>query len=459
MYPEFFRNRINLQEYVDAEALLRALEEPSPVSIRTNTAKWNRKPSGSESVAWCKSGYYLDYRPSFTSDPLFHAGCYYPQEASSMFIEEVFRQFAESRDYIRVLDLCGAPGGKSTHLSELIGSKGLLVANEVIISRAAVLSENITKWGRGNTIVTCSDPSCFGKLEGYFDLIVVDAPCSGEGMFRDPQAVKQWSPENALHCSERQKRILKDVLPALKEDGILIYSTCTFNPDENEKNVKWLADRFQMECREVDISEFKNITKIDYQGITGYGFHPGKITGEGLFFSVLIKTGRQEQKAMKAVKNPFKRLTKDELSGAADWSHFPEENLVRSNNGIVSVAGNTSDFIILSRNLRIIKGGTKICSVKNNVHIPSHELAISTGLKSSSFGYTALDYDQAIAYLRRDNFTITGAPAGWQIVTYKGVNLGFINNIGKRINNYYPVDWRIRMKISATAQEEIIWWK
>ena len=243
MFPEAFRQRIRKQEYINADELLHGLACPSPVTVRINRKKWNKIPENSDPVTWCRDGFYLEKRPSFTLDPLFHAGCYYPREASGMFIGEVYRQtIGEARD-LRILDLCGAPGGKATHLSTLIGDSGYLVANEVIRSRASVLAENLTKWGLSNSIVTQNDPSAFSRLPGFFDMILADAPCSGEGMFRDQVAVDEWSEQNAALCSERQKRILADVWPALKNGGILIYSTCTFNPDENEKNIKWITEQ------------------------------------------------------------------------------------------------------------------------------------------------------------------------------------------------------------------------
>src|SRR5665811_1448893 len=202
MFPEGFVKRIYDQKYVDAGSLLRALQDSSPVSIRLNSNKWNKIPSNSESVPWCNNGYYLRNRPSYTLDPLFHSGCYYPQEASGMFLEQVIRQTSNLSEKLKVLDLCAAPGGKSTHLSNLIGPESLLVSNEAIRARASILAETITKWGCVNTLVTQNDPSAFGRLSGYFDIIVVDAPCSGEGMFRTEVALKEWSVGNTLHCAE-----------------------------------------------------------------------------------------------------------------------------------------------------------------------------------------------------------------------------------------------------------------
>ena len=458
MFPEAFRNRIKLQRYIDSNALFRALTEPSPVSIRINLAKWNRKPVNSETVPWCSSGFYLNDRPSYTSDPLFHSGCYYPQEASSMFLEEVFRQTVDGSKPVRALDLCGAPGGKGTHLAALIGNNGLLVANEVIKPRVRVLSENITKWGAGNTMVTNNDPADFVSLGGYFDIILVDAPCSGEGMFNDPVAIREWSAENAFHCSERQKRILRDIWPSLKQNGILIYCTCTFNPAENEENVKWLTGPGRAESLKLDLSLFPDITEIHYQGINGYGFYPDKIRGEGFFISAIRKTEKSQEAGIKNLKSPFKRLRKDELFTLNSWTDFPDENLVSTGDDIFSIAGNTNDYLLLHQKLKILKGGTRICSVKKMNLIPNHEFALSNKLRKEAFNTAELDYHQAVAYLRRDNLMLPDAPKGWLIVTYKGSNLGFINNIGTRLNNYYPVEWRIRMSIPEEGKEKIPDW-
>jgi 16S rRNA C967 or C1407 C5-methylase (RsmB/RsmF family)/NOL1/NOP2/fmu family ribosome biogenesis protein len=458
MLPKGFKKRILDQKYIDAEALLKALEEPSPVSIRTNPLKWDKKPLDAESVPWCNNGYYLGIRPSYTPDPLFHSGCYYPQEASGMFLEQAIRQTAGSLENIRVLDLCGAPGGKSTHLSDIIGPDNLLVANEVIRSRAAILSETITKWGSGNTMVTRNDPAVFGRLPGYFDIILVDAPCSGEGMFRSEIAISEWSADNAAHCSERQKRILMDIWPALKENGILIYSTCTFNPRENEENIKWLVSKHEAEIIRLNIAEFKGITEIDYQGIYGYGFYPGKIRGEGFFISVIRKTCKQE-------KRPFRNQRISELKpGKADfgianrWTHFSKDRLLKWADEIFAVPYGMDDYLHLFKSLKIAKAGTKIFVVKKNDYLPSHELALSHHLRKDAFPQEVVNLPGAVSYLRRDNFKLHNASKGWNLVTYKGINLGFVNNIGNRVNNYFPVEWRIRMNVPEPGVKNIIKW-
>jgi 16S rRNA C967 or C1407 C5-methylase (RsmB/RsmF family)/NOL1/NOP2/fmu family ribosome biogenesis protein len=458
MLPERFIQRIRTQEYIDSNGLLNALQEPSPVSIRINPFRWNRRPVDSEPVQWCTTGFFLETRPSFTLDPLFHSGCYYPQEASGMFLEQVFKQVVSADGYIRALDLCGAPGGKSTHLSSLIGSRGLLVSNEVIKTRASVLSENITKWGVTNTLVTQNDASAFSELEGFFDVILVDAPCSGEGMFRDTVAVNEWSEENTIHCSERQKRILTDIWPALNANGILIFSTCTFNPGENESNVKWLVRKHQAEAVELDISKFNGITKIDHEGIIGYGFYQGRIKGEGLFVSVIRKSGNPGRMTAGTRKKQSFEPVRSDLEVVREWTTFNADNIIRSGDEIYYVPGRMDDYRILKQSLKLISPGTKICSVKKNGYVPAHELALSDGIRTDAFHKADLDYSQALSYLRRDNIQPSGIPKGWFLSAYKGINLGFCNNIGSRINNYYPVKWRIRMRVPETAGRQVINW-
>lgn len=459
MLPGDFIHRIESQKYIDSEAFLKALGEPSSSSIRINPSKWHKKPLNAEPVPWCSDGYYLGIRPSYTLDPLFHSGCYYPQEASGMFLEEVIKQAAGQLENIRVLDLCGAPGGKSTHLSELIGQGSLLVANEVIRQRAAILAETVIKWGLSNTIVTQNDPAAFGKLSGYFDIILMDAPCSGEGMFRSAVAVSEWSEENAVHCSDRQKRIIMDIWPALKENGILIYSTCTFNPGENEENIKWLTGKHEAESIRLDVIDFKGITEIDFQGIYGYGFYPDKVRGEGFFISVLRKRGKQVRtKVRYQNKNDLKPL-KGDLDIAEEWSSFSKERLLRWSDEVFSVPCGMDDYFNLFHNLKIVNQGTRLFTIKKSDYVPSHELALSNSIRKDAFHSQEVSLTQALAFLRRDTFTIPGVTKGWNIVTYQNINLGFIKDLGNRNNNYYPVEMRIRMNLPVTGTENILKWQ
>jgi 16S rRNA C967 or C1407 C5-methylase (RsmB/RsmF family)/NOL1/NOP2/fmu family ribosome biogenesis protein len=457
--PEKFIERIKNQNYIDSESLIRALNEPSPVSIRINPLKWHRKPLNSGQVPWCRNGFYLATRPSFTLDPLFHAGCYYPQEASSMFLEQIFRSGLISTDKIRILDLCAAPGGKATHISYLAGTESLVVANDAIGSRARLLADNVTKWGMSNSIVTWNDPSAFGRLEGFFDVILADVPCSGEGMFRESSVVSEWSEENAFHCSLRQKRILMDVWPALKENGILIYCTCTFNPAENEENINWLVAKLNAEIIHPDNSAFDGISCIGGNNPVGYGFYPGKITGEGLYISVIRKKERTNHLSVKNRNGITVKPTKEDIKTAETWTNFRQDKIMRSGNDLFHFPGSRDDYSLLSGFLRIIKPGTKICTLKNRDYLPSYELALSSGIKNDAFPSVEFEFDQAISFLKKEEIKNVKASQGWFIPVYNSVNLGFVNNIGHRFNNYFPVDWRIRMSVTGDARSKILSWE
>ncbi|MCX6273854.1 MAG: RsmB/NOP family class I SAM-dependent RNA methyltransferase, partial [Bacteroidetes bacterium] len=288
-FPSPFVSRIESQLQGESKLFFDSLQEDPPVSIRINPKK--KIEFGEEKIPWCSTGFYLDKRPSFTLDPLFHAGCYYVQDSSSMFLEQVFLQLGLSDRKLLILDACAAPGGKSTHLASLMSEDSLLVSNEVIGSRITVLKENTIKWGYPNVLITNNDPSAFSSLENLFDVILVDAPCSGEGLFRkDHNAMEQWSESNCEISASRQQRILTALLPALKPGGLLIYSTCTFNPKENEENVKWLCENSGMECIELAINDDWGIKKVKDKNCSGYAFHPHHVKGEGLFISVLKKT-------------------------------------------------------------------------------------------------------------------------------------------------------------------------
>ena len=279
----------------DYQAFTEALQKETPTSFRLNPRKKVQNENkvlpifGEDlgGVLWHNEGFYLKSRPIFTLDPLFHAGSYYVQEASSMFIAEALKQTVDFAKPLKIMDLCAAPGGKSTLLASLLNDESLLVANEVIRNRVGVLKENLEKWGFPNYIVANQDAEEMIELEGFFDVVLVDAPCSGEGLFRkDPNAMNEWS-ENAVNlCSARQKRILQAAAMLVKNGGILLYSTCTYNEKENQQNVNWLTQHFDYQVVSLNIPEYWNIEKRE----NGYQFFPHKVKGEGFFLSVLRKT-------------------------------------------------------------------------------------------------------------------------------------------------------------------------
>jgi NOL1/NOP2/fmu family ribosome biogenesis protein len=256
----------------------------------------------------------------------------------------------------------------------------------------------------------------------------------------------------------RQKRILMDVWPSLRENGLLIYSTCTFNPKENEHNIRWLLDKNEAEIVRLDISGFEGITEIDYEGIYGYGFHPGKIRGEGLFVAAIRKKSAINERTDRSGKGNDQKISSDEKKCVAEWTDFPNERIVKWGDDIIALACSYEDIHFLSGVLKIVSTGTTIFTTKKKNFLPSHEVAFSIRLKKNQFPSVDLDLSDALSYLRRDNFNIKITERGWNLVTYKGVNLGFVNNIGTRFNNYYPVEWRIRMRITGDTPENIIKW-
>jgi len=475
MFPEKFLERITSQPYIDAEGLTAALQRPAEQTVRVNPRKWHYPVAGYERVQWEPNGYYLPGKPLFAPDPLFHAGVYYPQESSGMFTGELFRQLTEGRGGLRVLDLCGAPGGKSTHLSSLIGDDGVLVANEVIGSRAAVLAENVTKWGMGNTVVTQSDPSRFAALPGFFDVIVADAPCSGEGMFRSSVAVQEWSLSNARLCSERQRRIVMEAWQALRPGGIFIYSTCTFNPAENEHNVSWLSESTGAESLAADITGMDGITEISYRGVTGYGFHPGRVRGEGFFIAALRKPSQDgnnnspenmipgSRDRSFGSRNTGGRESRNSHAGiqsstkayevAESLASFGRERLTVSDGRIIAMAADAGLMSQISGSLNVIKYGTMIGEIKNGILIPAHDLAMSVRRIPGIFSEHDLTRDEALAYLRLEPMQPEIMPAGRVLVSYRGVALGFVNNLGSRVNNGYPRQWRLRMSAPPGYRE------
>lgn len=447
--PVEFTERLKHQFGDSYTELISAFQELPVTSVRINSEKI--KSFSGEKIPWTDSGYYLPERPSFTLDPLLHAGAYYVQEASSMFIEQVFKQLTVTDEPLTVLDLCAAPGGKSTHIASLLNEKSMLVSNEVINSRAKILSENIIKWGSGNVVVTHNDPKDFSVYENLFDVILIDAPCSGEGLFRkDKNAVTEWSAEHARLCSVRQKRIMSDMVHSLKSEGLLIYSTCTFNPEENERNVEWLCNEYELECLPLKLNPDWGIEEQKSKQLTSYHFYPHKVKGEGLFLSVMKKNSDEQDFELQDLKQKVFSPLKKEVSFVKDWIKNPETGvLLQEENKIKLLSerytGLTESF---KKNLRVIYEGTEIGEIKNNEVIPSHSLAMFMGINKNVFDCIELSKDEALKYLRKEEINFPSVTTGWKLITYSQTPLGWVKHLGKRINNYYPTDWRIRMKLT-----------
>src|SRR5688572_16560781 len=399
-FPQAFKKREQAHLGNQWDDFVKAHLEPPPISIRVNPGKYNHALGAS--IPWTKYGAYLNDRPSFTLDPTFHAGKYYVQEASSMFLEQAIIQTTDANAPLNILDLCAAPGGKSTHLLSLMNDDSLLVSNEVIQSRASILSENIQKWGHCNVVVTNNDPKDFQRVPGFFDVIVIDAPCSGEGLFRkDPTAVKEWSEDGVALCSKRQRRILSDIWPALKTDRILIYSTCTYNAQENEENLKWLQQEFEVEPIGLNIRDEWGIVTVKDNPITGYRFFPHHTKGEGFFLAALRKTNHQPDSKVNfrtSFTSPSKKI-KDQLS---EWTlKFEEKTFINRNDRLQFFPTNKMQEIeFLVKKLRIVLAGTFIADVKHDKLIPEHSFALSLHLNRDFFTMNSLEKELALQYLR-----------------------------------------------------------
>ena len=397
-------------------------------------------------IPWCKNAWYLSSRPSFTMDPVFHAGGYYVQEASSMFLWYLLEQVTSNlpvEGKLKILDLCAAPGGKSTLLSAFF-KDGLVVSNEVIKSRASILVENITKWGQPNVIVTNNDPEHFQQLEAFFDVVLVDAPCSGSGLFRkDPAAIEEWSPQNVLHCSQRQERILSDIFPALKENGILIYSTCSYSPQEDEAIADWLVNEMGMAPLSLPVTPEWNIiqTAAPNSGAVGYRFYPNRIKGEGFYIAAFKKTGEPEGTKYKEVN--LLRPSAAEMEMIHRFYPVPEGfSAFKQNEGIRIMATEWMEVLKqLAKQLYIKKAGIEIGAIKGKDLIPSHELAVAA-LDKSILPTIPVTQEQALQFLKRIDLKLD-APKGWHLLVYDGLGLGWVKVLPNRVNNYYPAEWRI----------------
>ena len=377
---------------------LEAFEEEAPVSIRVNPRLVNH--GDMIHVPWCPEGFYLSERPQFTFDPLFHAGCYYVQEASSMFITHIIRSLASRLSFIisplSILDLCAAPGGKSTAAISVLPEGSTMVSNEPIPNRAQILLENITKWGYPNCTVTNNYPRDFRKAKAKFDIIICDVPCSGEGMFRkDPATIGEWSMQNVEKCWRLQREIVADAWECLNPGGILIYSTCTFNTKENEENVRYFMEEFDAEILDIPTEPSWNITGSLLEGFDApvYRFIPGITRGEGLFICALRKSGESNHS-------------------------YP--------------------LSTLSSKLRVL----------------------TPDLPEGDYPRIDIPYQDALKYLRGEAIVLPpDTPKGIVTVTYQGFALGPAKNIGNRANNLYPKPWRIKTTHLPTEPVDIIKFK
>lgn len=432
----------------DEIAFIAAHNTKPPVSVRKHPLKGANQFPDVQQVPWCPAGIYLPERPVFTLDPSFHAGAYYVQEASSMFLHHLLENVIAGRKNLRILDLCAAPGGKSTLIASMLDEESLLISNEVIRPRAAILEENISRWGYMNTWVTGNDPRDLGRLTGYFDIIVVDAPCSGSGLWRkDAAALNEWSEGNVAMCSARQQRILTDVWPALKEDGVLIYATCSYSPLENESILDWLATSYHVSTLSADTAQFPGIsaTVSPQKKMNCYRFFPGNVAGEGFFIAAMRK--KEESQALKISKN--KSAQNPKIQDAARHLTGRRETVylqTKEDSYSAIMASHEADLQLLQKAVYIRKAGLEAGVPTAKEWLPAHDIALSVDIGKTINGVD-VSRDQALRYLKREDMEIHDLPKGWYVVRYNGLGLGWIKGLGNRINNYLPKQWRIRMDI------------
>ncbi|MDP4869133.1 MAG: hypothetical protein NWR10_09495 [Crocinitomicaceae bacterium] len=431
--PQDFIKRIQQDPFVPV-GLLQALEETAPTSVRLHPQRKSNFQT-SDPVAWSSSGIYLKERPAFTYDPLFHAGAYYPQEAGSMYLEKVLEQLALPENPV-ILDLSAAPGGKSTLIASFLNQKGILIANEINRSRAYILSENLTKWGYANTFVCNHKPSELSALQGQVDVLVVDAPCSGEGMFRkDHQARAEWHLGNAATCASRQTEIIDEVWPLLKEGGYLIYSTCTFNPEENENQLIHLLE--EESAQKIKLPHFEGLQADRHE--IGYYFFPNQVKSEGFYIAALQKTSRAHTKH-KPSKNSELGAAPKELLAMLNTTH--DLQFWQEADQVYVTTPFARSIYGLIKDLKFLKKGIHVATAHKKSWTPGYELTYSL-LPIWNFPIKAVEAPEALRILHGESQQWE-APAGFYLVTFEGQAIAMIKQIGQRFNNLHPTEWRIR---------------
>ena len=431
----------------EAERLFSALDTPAEVSIRVNPAKPAEVFEG-ETIGWSPNGRYLAERPQFTLDPLMHGGAYYVQEASSQFVAHILRE--DNLEGGRVLDMCAAPGGKTTVYSSLVGRRGLVVANDINRGRTLALSDNVQRWGMGNVVVTCNEPEHIGAFEQWFDVVAVDAPCSGEGMFRKmDEAREEWTPASVEQCVARQRDILAEAWRALRPGGKLIYSTCTFNDREDEGIVRWLVEEYGDEivaAERVETEDKWGIVRSDIGPFQCFHFYPHSARGEGFFAAVACKTeGVTKRRTPKGRRKVFTALQSKDLAEVSRWVDDAKAMSFRCVGDIVYGYNSAvmEDITQLSESLSVVYSGVAMGQIFKGILKPEHSLALFVGRNRDVVPEVELSLEDAQNYLRRQDIDAKQFSEGVNVVTYKGVAIGFIKRIGARCNNMYPKDLRI----------------
>ena len=451
--PEAFIEQLRGLLPDEWEALVTAITSSEPsVAVRVNGARGVGVPDGARRVPWCREGFYLEDRPAFTFDTDWHVGRYYVQDASSMFIAHVIRHFIH--EPVRYLDLCAAPGGKTTAAIQALPQGSLVVANEIVPPRARVLADNVVRWGNPRCVVTSNAPAHLGKMTHFFDVIAADVPCSGEGMMRkDDEAVAQWSPALVEQCAQRQREILTDAWQALRPGGLLIYSTCTYNRQENEEIADFIVRELGATSLEVPVEPDWNIHPAIGSECHGYRFMPHRVDGEGLFMAAFRKDGDSPRQDIRVKEKLPKKA--DEMG--KNWLFTPENYMIDQQGDLyVAVPQDIRrEVAALRALLNVLHAGVEVATMMSRKTVPHHALAMSLARAADAFPTCEVDYATALRYLRGESITLDG-PRGYVLVAHQGAVLGFANNLGNRANNLYPKPQRILSTHLPTEKPTVI---
>ena len=445
-FTERMRKQLGAEE---AESLFAALDSVSPVAVRLNPAKCGEEGvwSNGEAIAWSKNGRKLKERPSFTLDTAFHAGAYYVQEAASQFIDYIISH--EELQGKRVLDMCSAPGGKTTIYSTAVGEEGLVVANEYVRSRANVLADNVRKWGMGNVLVTNNAPEHIAQFEGWFDMVAVDAPCSGEGMFRKEEVAREdWSEEAVKMCAARQLSIVREAWQSLRDGGLFIYSTCTFNEDEDEgllrAFIEETGDVFEP-SQSVEIDDAWGIVKGEVGAFQTFRFFPHKTDSEGLFVAIARKAEPTTQRTPKARKRVMQEVDKNSRKELAKWLQHPDNYTFAMVADAIYAYPSVQFKAVqaLSEGLTAIYSGVAMGQIFKGKLKPDWALSQYIGFERTAVAVEEVDEERALDYLRKRDIAVGHMAEGINLITHKGRALGFAKRVGARCNNLYPNSLKI----------------
>lgn len=456
MLPQAFLDRMEQMLGGEYPAFLQSYEKERYQALRVNPLKADRDvfeaaaPFTLRPVAWEPNGFYYGKEAAPGKHPYHAAGVYYIQEPSAM----APAAYLDAQPGEKILDLCAAPGGKSTQIAAAMRGEGLLISNEIHPARAKILSENIERMGIRNAMVTNESPQSLAKVfEAYFDRIMVDAPCSGEGMFRkNADACDEWSPENVVLCAERQAEILECAASMLRPGGRMVYSTCTFAPEENEGTIS----QFLAKHPEFEIADVMHYPQMS-SGVAAWTsdpqpglertirLFPHRVDGEGHYLAVLTKAGSVSENyegycARGMEKGIPERDAKEYLDFAKETlRNKPEGNLIRFGEQLYLAPENMPS----TKGLKVLRLGLHLGTMKKNRFEPSHALALALRSEDVLHSYDmAGDSQDVRMYLNGQTLQADGEK-GWYLMTVDGYSIGWGKLAGGMIKNHYPKGLRI----------------